>query len=156
VDAVSLLKEDHQRIKGLFQQIEKIEDKRGRKMLLDQLLGELRVHERIEEEVFYPAVEERAKQKELKELIIESYVEHDWVDRIAKDILDTDIETEAWPAKLNVMKENVEHHAFEEEEGKLFPQVQEMFSGDEREDLGAEMGMLRDDATEEIEEMTSA
>src|SRR5437762_1746730 len=99
-------------------------------MVFEQLLGELRVHERIEEEIFYPAVEERAKKKQVKDMIIESYVEHGFIDRIAKDSLDTDPDAEAWPAKVNVMKENVEHHAFEEEEEKLFPKVKEMFSSE--------------------------
>ena len=156
MDAVTLLKEDHQRVKGLFQQLEKLEDKRGRKMVLDQLIGELRAHERIEEEIFYPAVDMRAKEKKVSETIIESYVEHDWIDRIAKDLLGTEVDAEAWPAKLKVMKENVEHHAFEEEEKELFPKVQDMFSGDELDDLGAEMEMLKDDVKEEIEESSSA
>ena len=128
---------------------------RGRKMLLDQLLGELRVHERVEEQVFYPAIDGRARDKKTEEMIIESYIEHDWIDRISKDLLETEPDAEAWPAKLKVMKENVEHHAFEEEEEKLFPKVKEMFSGEELEELGAEMADLREDAEEEIEE-TSA
>lgn len=151
MDAITLLKEDHERVKGLFQAFEKTDDARGREMLFTQLLNELTIHERIEEEIFYPAVDERAKEKELEELVIESYVEHDWVSRIAKDILDTDYDAEVWPAKLSVMKENVEHHAFEEEEGKLFPKVQELFSEQELRELGDEMMELKQDALEEAE-----
>jgi hemerythrin superfamily protein len=152
VDAIELLKDDHDRIKGLFLGIEKVDDPRGREMLLTQLLNELTIHERIEEEIFYPAVDERAKEKELEDLVIESYVEHDFVNKIAKDILATDLNAEAWPAKLKVMKENVEHHAFEEEEGKLFPKVRELFSKDELEELGSEMAELKEETSEEIEE----
>lgn len=151
MDALTLLKEDHERVKGLFQAFEKTDDARGREMLFTQLLNELTIHERIEEEIFYPAVDERAKEKELQDLVIESYVEHDWVNRIAKDILDTDYDAEAWPAKLKVMKENVAHHAFEEEEGKLFPKVQELFSEQELRELGDEMMELKQDALEEAE-----
>jgi len=155
VDALTLLKEDHQRVKGLFQGLEKTEDARGREMLFTQLLNELTIHERIEEEIFYPAVDERAKEKKLEELVIESYVEHDFVDKIAADILKTEYDAEAWPAKLKVMKENVEHHAFEEEEGKLFPKVQELFSEQELSELGDEMMELKEEAKEEVEETSS-
>jgi hemerythrin superfamily protein len=156
VDAIELLKDDHDRIKGLFAGIEKVDDPRGREMLLAQLLSELAVHERIEEEVFYPAVDERAKEKALEDLVIESYVEHDFVDRIAKDILATDLNAEAWSAKLKVMRENVEHHAFEEEEGKLFPKVTELFSKEELEELGSEMAELKEETAEEIEETSAS
>ena len=156
MDAIELLKDDHDRIKGLFLGIEKVDDPRGREMLLAQLLNELAIHERVEEQIFYPAIDERAKEKELEDLVIESYVEHDFVDRIAKDVLATDYDAEAWPAKLKVMRENVEHHAFEGEEGNLFPKVRELFSKDELDELGSEMAELKEETSEEIEETSAS
>jgi hypothetical protein len=35
--------------------------------------------------------------------------------------------------------ENVEHHAEEEEEGKMFPKVRQIFSKEELEELGQEL-----------------
>lgn len=152
MDAITLLKEDHQKVKGIFGELEKAEDPKTRKSLFAELMKELSIHERIEEEIFYPAVEARAKEKKTEELIVESYVEHAFVDTISQDILKTDYGSEVWPAKLKVMKENVEHHAFEEEEEKLFPKVRQLFSKDELEELGAEMMELKEDAMEEVEE----
>ncbi len=157
MDALTLLREDHQQVKQLFGEIEQTEDATQRQQLFDQLLVALKAHERIEEEIFYPAVEERAKQKELKDMLIESYVEHGFVDRIAADIEEcTKPNTDVWKAKVKVMKENVEHHAFEEEEGKLFPKVQEMFEAKELEDLGTEMEDLKEEAIDELEEAMEA
>ncbi len=152
MDALTLLKEDHQKVKSLFSDIEATEDPKMRKQLFDTLLRELTVHERIEEEIFYPAVDERAKEKKTEEQIIESYVEHDYVNKISADVLKTKPDAESWAAKVKVMKESVEHHAFEEEEGKLFPKVRQLFSMDELEELGEEMMELKEETTEEVEE----
>lgn len=151
MDALTLLKADHQKIKGIFGELEGAEDPKTRKALFAELMSELTVHERIEEEIFYPAVDERAREKKTEELLIESYVEHAFVDTISQEILATDYAAEAWPAKVKVMKENVEHHAFEEEEGKLFPKVRQLFSADELEELGAEMEELKEEVGEELE-----
>ena len=40
----------------------------------------------------------------------------------------------------------MEHHAIEEEEGKLFPKVQRAFSKEELEDLGTRMLELKESA----------
>jgi hemerythrin superfamily protein len=152
MDAITLLRKDHQKVKELFGEVEKAEDPTRRKELFDRIMTELTVHERIEEEIFYPAVEERARAKEVKEMMIESYLEHGFVDRIAQDVLATKPDDETWMAKVKIMKEQLEHHAFEEEEEKLFPKVEEMFSKEELADLGTEMGDLKDEALEELEE----
>ena len=152
MDAITLLRKDHQKVKELFGEVERAEDPKKRKELFDQIMTELTVHERIEEEIFYPAVEKRARTKEVKEMMIESYLEHGFVDRIAADVLATKPDDETWKAKVKIMKEQLEHHAFEEEEEKLFPKVEEMFSKEELADLGTEMGDLKDEALEELEE----
>ena len=42
------------------------------------------------------------------------------------------------------MKENIEHHADEEEEGKMFPKVRQVFNKDELEDMGMRMQELKE------------
>ncbi|MGI8878906.1 MAG: hemerythrin domain-containing protein [Candidatus Limnocylindria bacterium] len=146
MDAITLLKQDHQKVKKLMSEIEKTTERgvKTREELFTKLVAELTVHEKIEEEIFYPAVKERAEAKQVQELIAESYEEHHFVDMIAKEIKETPFEAEEWAAKFKVMMENVEHHAIEEEEEKLFPKVQRAFSKDELEDLGARMLRLKE------------
>ena len=150
MDALTLLREDHQKVKELFGEVEATEDPKERQRLFGEIMTELTVHERIEEQIFYPAVEARARAKEVKEIVIESYLEHGFVDKIAADVLKTKPDDETWKAKAKIMKEQLEHHAFEEEEGKLFPKVQELFSEQELRALGDEMMELKQDTLEEI------
>jgi iron-sulfur cluster repair protein YtfE (RIC family) len=58
IGPIQLLQDDHKRLKGLFRQFEAT-DLRAREMhpgVLRQLLMELEIHARVEEEIFYPAV----------------------------------------------------------------------------------------------------
>ena len=148
MDAIALLKQDHQKVKKLMSDLEKTTERgvKTREELFGKLMAELTVHEKIEEEIFYPAVKERAESKKVEELIAESYEEHHFVDMIAAEIKTTPFDAEEWGAKFKVMMENVEHHAIEEEEGKLFPKVQRAFSKEELEDLGTRMLELKESA----------
>jgi hemerythrin superfamily protein len=160
MDALTLLEQDHQKVKKLMGEIEKTTERgvKTREQLFNKLVQELTVHEKIEEQIFYPAVKERATSKQLEELVTESYEEHHFVDTIKAEIKDTPFEAEEWAAKFKVMMENIEHHAFEEEEGKMFPKVRKAFKKDELEDLGAQMEELKQQLMESItaEESTRA
>ena len=60
------------------------------------------------------------------------------VKRLIADMLALDVDAEEFDAKLSVLKENVSHHAHEEEEDKLFPKVRKLMDADERAALGNE------------------
>jgi hemerythrin superfamily protein len=154
MDALTLLKEDHQKVKKLMGELEKTTERgvKTREELFTKLVSELTVHEKIEEQIFYPRVKEQATTKKVEELIAESYEEHHFVDTVKAELQDTPFDAEEWAAKFKVMKENVEHHAFEEEEEKLFPKVQKIFSKDELEEMGTEMEELKQQLMEESPE----
>jgi iron-sulfur cluster repair protein YtfE (RIC family) len=145
MDALTLLMEDHQKVKKIMGDLEKTTERgiKTREELFTKLVDELTVHEKIEEQIFYPEVKERATSKQLEDLVSESYEEHHFVDVVKAEIQDTPFEAEEWAAKFKVMKENIEHHAFEEEEGKMFPKVRKAFSKDELEDMGTRMAELK-------------
>src|SRR5439155_16268558 len=109
-----------------------------------KLVQEVTIHEQIEEQIFYPEVKARAQSQQLEELVAESYQEHHFVDVVKEEIEDTPFEAEEWAAKFKVMKENIEHHADEEEEGKMFPKVRKVFSREELEDMGTRMQELKE------------
>ena len=154
MDALSLLREDHQKVKKLMAEIEKTTERgvKTREELFGKLLTELTIHEQIEEQIFYPEVKEKATTKQLEELVTESYEEHHFVDTVKAEIQDTPFEAEEWAAKFKVMKENVEHHAFDEEEGKMFPKVRKAFSKAELEDMGTRMAELKQQLMENAPE----
>lgn len=108
-----------------------------------------------EEQIFYPAVKERASTKKLEDLVTESYEEHHFVDMVKAELEQTPFEAEEWAAKFKVMMENIEHHAKEEEEGKMFPKVRKAFTKAELEELGTQMEELREQLTQSAPEESS-
>jgi hemerythrin superfamily protein len=160
MDALTLLEQDHQKVKKLMGEIEKTTQRgmKTREQLFNKLVTELTIHEKIEEQIFYPAVKERATSSQLEELVTESYEEHHFVDMVKGEIENTPFDSEEWAAKFKVMMENIEHHAFEEEEGKMFPKVRRAFKKDELEDLGTRMEELKDELMDVLpaEEPTGA
>ena len=77
--------------------------------------------------------------KQTQEILLESTEEHLAIKRVLADLLETRLDDDRFDAKLSVLKEEVDHHAREEEEDILFPKVRKMFSAEELDALGAEM-----------------
>jgi polyhydroxyalkanoate synthesis regulator phasin len=148
MDAIALLKADHDKVKKMLADGESTTERgeKTRTELFATLKGEMIVHERIEEEVFYPALKEHPK---AKDIVLEGYEEHHVVDGIMGELEDTDVTDETWGAKFKVMKENIEHH-ISEEEGEMFKQARAVFDRDELERLGARMEALKKRVMEEI------
>jgi hemerythrin-like domain-containing protein len=137
VDAIGLLKDDHEKMKSLLKELEEAAEQGSpkREQLFATVKEELTVHEAIEEEIFYPALKEHPK---AKDLVLEAYEEHGVVDLVMAEIEGLSFDDERWSAKFTVMKENIEHH-IEEEEKEMFKQARDVFEESELEDLGARM-----------------
>jgi hypothetical protein len=137
MDAVKLLEEDHKKVKKIMEDIDATTERgvKTREELFAKVKRELTVHESIEEEIFYPALKEHPK---AKDLVLEAYEEHHVVDMVMAEITGVPYEDETWGAKFTVMKENVEHH-IEEEEDEMFKQARQVFSSDELAELGDRM-----------------
>ena len=137
MDALSLLKEDHQKVKKMLGELDSTTERgvKTRDELFSKLKGELQVHEAIEEEIFYPALKEHPK---AKELVLEAYEEHNVVDTVMSEIEGVPYDDERWGAKMTVLKENLEHH-IEEEETEMFKQARQVFEREELDELGSRM-----------------
>jgi hypothetical protein len=137
MDAMSLLKEDHEKVKKILGELESTTERgvKTREELFTKVKEELVVHEAIEEEIFYPALKEYSK---TKEIALEGYEEHHVVDTVMAEIEGVAYDDEKWGAKFKVMKENLEHH-IEEEEGEMFKQARQVFDEDELAQLGESM-----------------
>jgi len=134
---MSLLKEDHETVKKILAELESTTERgvKTREELFTKVKQELVVHEAIEEEIFYPALKEHPK---TKEIALEGYEEHHVVDTVMAEIEGVAYDDEKWGAKFKVMKENLEHH-IEEEEGEMFKQAKQVFDEDELAQLGKSM-----------------
>jgi hypothetical protein len=137
MNCLDLLTEQHEECDALVEKIEAAEGDE-RRALFEELADKLAAHATIEEKIFYPA----AKAKPTQELLLESVEEHLAIKRVLADMLELDVDDEAFDAKLSVLQEELEHHAHEEEEAKLFPKVRKIFSAQELEALGGEMVAL--------------
>lgn len=148
MDAIALLKDDHEKVKKILAEGESTTERgeKTRTELFATLKGELIVHERIEEEIFYPELKAHPR---ARDIVLEGYEEHHVVDEIMGELEALDVTDETWGAKFKVMKENIEHH-IEEEEGEMFKQARAVFDRDELEDLGRRMKALKKRAAEEI------
>jgi hypothetical protein len=134
--ATDLLKKQHKEVKALFKKVEKTEDARGRKQLMEQIGQALQMHTQLEEEIFYPAVRGLETRK-AEEMVAEAFEEHHVVDLVLQDLPNVDPEDERFEAKMTVLSELVEHHV-EEEEKEMF-KLAERLGKEELQDLGEQM-----------------
>src|SRR6186713_1645906 len=125
MDAIALLKADHDKVKKLLNELETTTERgvKTRAELFSTIKGELTVHEIIEEEIFYPELKAHPK---ARDIVLEGFQEHHVVDLLMGELESLDVSDEAWGAKAKVMKENVEHH-MEEEEGEMSKQARAVF-----------------------------
>jgi hemerythrin HHE cation binding domain-containing protein len=148
VDAIALLKADHEKVKDLLADLEKTTERgvKTRAELIATIKGELTVHEIIEEEIFYPELKAHPK---ARDIVLEGYEEHHVVDVLMGELEGMDVSDERWGAKAIVMKENIEHH-IEEEEGEMFGKALQVFDRQELIDLGDRMAARKLSAQREL------
>ena len=139
--AVDLLKEDHEKVKGLFKKFEQAKDEATKEDIADQVDLELRVHSMIEEEILYPALRDIDA-----EIVAESFEEHGVVEQLLNELATMDLGEEQFEAKFKVMQENVEHH-IEEEERDMFPQTKKI---KDYEAIGMQMARRKLELTREF------
>lgn len=138
--ATDLLKKQHKNVKALFKKVEETEDGRRRRQLMDEISNELRLHTKIEEEIFYPAVREIGTSK-AEEMVDESFEEHHVVDLVLAELPNVSPEDERFAAKMTVLSELVEHHA-DEEEDEMFPMVEKKLGKERLQELGEQMEQM--------------
>jgi hemerythrin superfamily protein len=138
-DVLELLASQHAEVDALIASIEKGEG--NRRALFTELADKLAAHATVEEKLFYPAV----KAKQTEDMLQEAVEEHLAIKRLLADMIAMSTDDDQFLAKLSVLKEQVAHHAHEEEEGRLFPRVRLLFDIDERSGLGNELLVMFED-----------
>lgn len=139
MDVTELLHQDHMKVSELFFQFSKAEGDDEKEDLVKQILTELHVHAKVEEEVVYPTVEEEAEEGE--EIVGEANVEHKMIKYLMAELSEMSGGDEELDAKVTVLCELVKHHVREEEK-EMFKKLRE--SGADLEDL-AEQAKTRKD-----------
>jgi hypothetical protein len=134
IDALELLRSQHDEVESLIEDIENADGEEKRQLFIE-MADKLAAHSTIEEKIFYPAV----MAQNTRELLLESTEEHLSVKRILADMMELDAGDEHFDAKLTVLKEQVRHHAHDEEEKILFPKVKRLMSKDQLAGLGNDL-----------------
>ena len=128
-DAITLLKNDHRLVKGLFDDFKKAQTTREKAKIAAQAIQELKIHTVIEEEIFYPMVRKAFNKKLGKEESTDMMDEADEEHHVAK-LLIAELDTmkasdDHWEAKFTVLSENILHHV-KEEETEMFVEARKL------------------------------
>jgi hemerythrin superfamily protein len=136
MNALELLKADHEVVAGYFAEVEESsEDKHP--AIFKKIKAELDVHAHIEETIFYPKLKADGD-KELVDIVLEGIEEHRQVKMFLRELDALSDDSEKFEPKLTVLMEDVEHHV-EEEENEMFKLVEAQFDETTLEELGAQM-----------------
>lgn len=139
LDAIALLKADHEAVSDLFAEYEKSRSVPKKKALVAQICTALSVHAQIEEEIFYPAFMAALKDKEL---VPEAAVEHATLKSLIDQLEGVEPDGEMYEAKVKVLHEYVNHHV-KEEQNEIFPKAKG--SSLDMAELGAKMAARKAD-----------
>ena len=117
---VEMLKDDHQKVRGLFEEFESAEG-RERGDIAKTAIHELEVHAALEEELIYPAIR---KALDADDMMNEAVEEHYLVQVLIAELKKLKPSDGKFQAKFAVLGELVKHH-IEEEENEMLPQAEE-------------------------------
>lgn len=143
-DALALLRQDHRDVQKLFKRYKDAKDDNEKSAVAERICLLLKVHTRIEEEIFYPAARRRIEDKEL---IDEALVEHKSAKDLIEEIESAEASDPMLDARVQVLAEQIDHHV-REEETELFPEVQK--AEIDLMGLGARLAELKKTAMREL------
>lgn len=132
--ATDLLRNHHEEVSDLFEQIEETSSIEQKVNLFELLAAKLVAHDAIEREIFYPTCELTMGRDEL---LGESHVEHSIIE-FSLFKTDQHLGDEEFANHLSVLEEMIDHHV-EQEEIELFPKVEKVMEAAALDRLGEEM-----------------
>ena len=130
MNALELLRQDHQRISDLFADARTYTDMRR---LFDSIQSELEAHAHMEESIFYP---EYQKQKILEDLIEDAKAQHNLIKELLHDLSNQD--GPEFENTFQTLMAEVQLH-FTAEENEIFPHVRSLVDGPDLGQLGQEL-----------------
>jgi hemerythrin superfamily protein len=121
-DAIAMLMADHKRVKKLFADFDKLKEEgsdEDKAAIVEQICNELKIHTKLEEEIFYPAVRKAIDDADLMD---EALVEHAGAKELIAQLEGAGTGDDLYDAKVTVLGEQIDHHV-KEEEGDMFPKA---------------------------------
>ena len=144
-DALQMLADDHRTVENLFEKFDSARGEAAQKKIVQQICQELTIHAMVEEQVFYPGIREAVDD----DMMDEAQVEHDSAKALILSLYQGSPSDSYYDAKVSVLKEQVEHHVYEEERqrGSIFAQVRK--ADIDLDALGADMAALKQQLQEQ-------
>jgi len=148
-NALTLLKEDHDKVKEAFKEFEKLDraDVETCRQLVESVCTDLTIHAMLEEELVYPALREAIQDPDL---MAEAAVEHESAKTLIAQLENMEPDDPNYFATFTVLGEYVMHHV-KEEEGEMFPQARKAKELD-LEALGEQLMARKEELTAEMEQ----
>jgi hypothetical protein len=145
-DAITMLKEDHAKIRAQLEELASIGDRgvKRRRDVLRAVKVLLETHTILEEELFYPTFQAAAYPRDDQKMYYEAVEEHHAAKLVLADVESADPSTPNFAGKAKVLKELVLHHA-KEEEHDMFPEARKYISRQELMSLAERMTERRRD-----------
>ncbi|MFB9241944.1 hemerythrin domain-containing protein [Massilia antarctica] len=147
IDALALLKADHEKVKSLFRAFDRLrgdDDKQRRFELVDDICYELTVHSMIEEEIFYPVLRSLIDDDQL---LNEAEVEHAGARDLIGQLEVMYPGDDHFDAMVTVLGEEMAHH-IDREESELFDAARQ--SGIDLGTLGERLSARKDELDEDL------
>jgi iron-sulfur cluster repair protein YtfE (RIC family) len=142
MNAIQLLKKDHETARQMFAQIEQAGAER-RGQLWETLKPELTVHEELEATVLYgPIAQERSSDEELVDWNEHHEEEVEELEALIEEIGALDPAEAPWLEKIRELRQTLEHH-IEEEEGDIWPSIERAWGDGKLDQAGQQVEALK-------------
>jgi Hemerythrin HHE cation binding domain. len=140
MNATELLKQDHREVENLMMMLE--DETTASNDIFERLKSTITLHTQVEEEIFYPAMEEF---DETLEMVERSYDEHSEVEQILEDMTGLNPQDEEFQDLLVELRDSVNLHA-QEEETEVFPKAEELLGEEELSAIGNEIEQMKNNS----------
>ena len=148
MNAIDVLKKDHQEVhQFLLEYMSMGEgDFARREELFQQIDKALLIHTDCEEQIFYPALE-----KHNPDLTQQAMSEHQEVKQLLAELLDLEIDDQAFEDHMFTLAQTVEAHVQDEEgPGGLMELARQTLSAQDLDEMGRRIEQLKKDSEEEL------
>jgi hemerythrin superfamily protein len=141
--AIDLLTNDHREVSTMIDQLEGGVEGAAvnstRLALFNRIKSALQLHSQLEEQFFYPALKDA---DETREIVQESYEEHQTVDELLAEISSTSPDDAEFMDLVAELRDNLTHH-IEEEENELFPKANKVLGSSRLAEIGRQMEEMK-------------
>lgn len=137
--ATKVLARDHRTVEAMFARYESTSGTTAKVKIADEICAELKIHARMEEELFYPAMRGQIHDA----MLAKAYGEHEEALQLVEEIAGGGADEAFYDARVRMLRQRIEQHIAEEEKkaNNMFEQARA--SGVDLTALGEQLLALR-------------